>query len=326
MSKSLGTVSRLATPVKAWVQRFALLFLVTLAVAITILARADSPIVERSRAAVTDAVTPILDFASRPVGAVVDLLEGVQELAILAETNRELREANQRLRHWQAAAYRLDVENAALRDLLRMAPAPDSRFVTARVVADNGGAFVRSVLVNAGDRDGVAQGQAAVTGEGLAGRVAQVGHRSARVLLVTDMNSRIPVIVAGERERAVLAGDNGARPQLLYLGPRALVRHGDRVLTSGDGGVFPAGLPVGVVAEVDGGEVRVQPFVDWSRMEFLRLIDYELSGLIVPPTAVQTGGQAGVQTGAHSDAQTGGHSDNQTAAESAGPDKEETPR
>lgn len=282
MNQRLGTVSRLATPVKAWIQRFAVFLLFTAALALTLLGRTESSIVYQARVAVSDAVAPILDFASRPVGATVDVLERVQEMAALTEENAKLRQTNDRLRHWQSVAYRLEVENAALRDMLRMAPDPEANYLTARVVADNGGAFVRSVLVHAGARDGAALGQAAVTGEGLAGRVAEVGGRSARVLLITDINSRIPVYLASSRERAVLAGDNSGRPALLYLGPRAQAIPGDRVLTSGDGGVFPAGLPVGVVAASDNGQIRVQPFVDWNRMEYLRLIDFEQPGLLLP--------------------------------------------
>ncbi len=282
MTRSSSIVLRLAQPVKAWVQRSALLLLITAAVALMLLGRTQSGMVERARTLVADAVAPILDFASRPISGTVDALESVQGLMALAKENASLREANRRLRSWQAVAYRLEAENGALRQLLRMAPDPRSRYVTARVVADNGGAFVRSVLVNAGGRDGIVQGQAAVTGEGLAGRVAQVGVRSAQVLLITDMNSRIPVMLADSRERAVLAGNNTNRPALLYLSPRSRVEAGDRVLTSGDGGVFPAGLPVGVVAVSDDSTVRVQPFVDWDRMEYLRLIDFQLSGLLLP--------------------------------------------
>ena len=282
MTRSSSIVLRLAQPVKAWVQRSALLLLITAAVALMLLGRTQSGMVERARTLVADAVAPILDFASRPISGTVDALESVQGLMALAQENASLREANRRLRSWQAVAYRLEAENGALRQLLRMAPDPRSRYVTARVVADNGGAFVRSVLVNAGGRDGIVQGQAAVTGEGLAGRVAQVGARSAQVLLITDMNSRIPVMLADSRERAVLAGNNTNRPALLYLSPRSRVEAGDRVLTSGDGGVFPAGLPVGVVAVSDDSTVRVQPFVDWDRMEYLRLIDFQLSGLLLP--------------------------------------------
>jgi len=282
LTRSSSIVLRLAQPVKAWVQRSALLLLITAAVALMLLGRTQSGMVERARTLVADAVAPILDFASRPISGTVDALESVQGLMALAKENASLREANRRLRSWQAVAYRLEAENGALRQLLRMVPDPRSRYVTARVVADNGGAFVRSVLVNAGGRDGIVQGQAAVTGEGLAGRVAQVGARSAQVLLITDMNSRIPVMLADSRERAVLAGNNTNRPALLYLSPRSRVEAGDRVLTSGDGGVFPAGLPVGVVAVSDDSTVRVQPFVDWDRMEYLRLIDFQLSGLLLP--------------------------------------------
>lgn len=281
MDRSSSTVLKLAQPLKAWIQRSALLLLITAAVALMLLGRTQSGVVEQARAVVADAVAPMLDFASRPISSTVDTLEGAQNLMALAKENAELREANRRLRSWQAVAYRLEAENGALRDLLRMAPDPSSRYITARVVADNGGAFVRSVLVSAGQRDGVVQGQAAVTGEGLAGRVAQVGTRAAQVLLITDMNSRIPVMLAHSRERAVLAGNNTNRPALLYLGPRSQVEPGDRILTSGDGGVFPAGLPVGVVAASEDGKVRVQPFVDWDRMEYLRLIDYELPGLLL---------------------------------------------
>lgn len=281
MDRSPSIVLKLAAPVKAWIQRSALLLLITAAVALMLLGRTQSGVVQAARSAVADAVAPILDFASRPISGTVDALESVQNLMALAKVNAGLREDNRRLRSWQAVAYRLEAENGALRDLLRMAPDPHSRYVTARVVADNGGVFVRSVLVNAGLRHGVVQGQAAVTGEGLAGRVAQIGGRSAQVLLITDMNSRIPVMLAHSRERAVLAGNNTSRPALLYLGPRSRVEPGDRILTSGDGGVFPAGLPVGVVAASEDGKVRVQPFVDWDRMEYLRLIDFELPGLLL---------------------------------------------
>jgi rod shape-determining protein MreC len=282
LTRSHSLVVKLAQPLKAWIQRSALLLLVTAAVALMLLGRTESGLIERTRALVADAVAPILDFASRPISGTVDALENAQNLMALAKENASLREANRRLRSWQAVAYRLEAENGALRELLRMVPDPQSRYVTARVVADNGGAFVRSVLVNAGARDGVIQGQAAVTGEGLAGRVAQVGGRSAQVLLLTDMNSRIPVMLAHSRERAMLAGNNTNRPVLLYLGPRSRVEPGDRVLTSGDGGVFPAGLPVGVVSASEDGTTRVQPFVDWDRMEYLRLIDFQLPGLLLP--------------------------------------------
>ncbi len=100
------------------------------------------------------------------------------------------------------------------------------------------------------------------------------------MLLITDINSRIPVVVEATRERAVLAGDNSSRPRLVFLPNDAEVAPGDRIVTSGHGGVFPPGLPVGAVASTGEEGIRVQPFADWDRMEYLRLADYEAPGLL----------------------------------------------
>src|SRR5207247_11170042 len=117
----------------------------------------------------------------------------------------------------QQAALKLAFENSQLRELLKLPPDPTVSYLTARVVANSGGAYVRSVMVYAGSENGVARGQAAITGDGLVGRVSEVGSRAARILLVTDLNSRVPVVVEGTQERALLAGDNSERPCLRYL-------------------------------------------------------------------------------------------------------------
>lgn len=281
VKKPGGSISHVATPVRAWLQRFAFILLVASAFGLMLLGKADTVLVERARTAVTDAIAPLLDLASRPVGTVNAMIDNLQELADLRAENASLRREAERLRNWQSVAQRIEAENAALRQLVNLVPDPGLRFVTARVIGDPGGAFARSVLVNAGLRDGVAKGQAAITSAGLAGRAAEVGQRSARVLLVTDINSRIPVLVGAGRDRAVLAGDNTAQPKLLYLAPEIEVRPGDRVVTSGHGGVFPPGLPVGVVTEAGEAGLRVTPHVDWAHMEYLRLADYELPSLLL---------------------------------------------
>ena len=280
MNRRAGSVIRLATPVKAWTQRFALLFLAGVAVALMLLDKVGSVAVENTRSAVADAVAPLLEAAAAPVDTVNNIVEQAGQLVAVAAENTALREQNERLQHWQTVAHRLEAENHALRSLLNLTPEPIRYFVTGRVVADQGGAFVRSVLVNAGARDGIKRGQAAVTGQGLAGRVAEVGKRTARVLLVTDMNSRIPILVGESQDRAMLVGDNTAQPHLLYLEPRVELKPGDRVMTSGHGGVFPPGLPVGQVTSVGEDGIRVQPFVDWGHVQYLRLVDYELPGIL----------------------------------------------
>jgi rod shape-determining protein MreC len=275
VSKLAGSVSRVATPVKTWAPRFAFLILVAIAFALMLLGKSNAPVIDSARTAITDTVAPVLDILSRPVDSISEMVAGAQELVDLKAEMAELREQNDRLLQWQSAAHRLEAENQALRGLLDLVPDPRLRYIAARTVGDPGGTFVRSLLINAGERDGVVRGQAAVTGAGLVGRVAEVGGRSSRVLLVTDMNSRIPVLVGDARDRAVLGGDNTSEPQLLYLGPRVVVKPGDRVVTSGHGGVFPPDIPVGLVTEVGEKGVRVEPLVDWDHMEYLRIIDFE---------------------------------------------------
>lgn len=280
MAKRPGTVLRLATPLKAWAQRFVFLLLAGSAFAVMLLGKADVALVERARTAVQDAVAPLLDALSRPIATVNGIIDYASEMANLRAENAALRAENARLRQWQVSGVELMTENQRLRQLLNFAPDPSARFVSARVIGDQGGAFVRSILIAAGTLDGVRKGQAVLTGEGLVGRVADVGQRSARVLLLTDINSRVPVLVGPDRDRAVLVGDNSGQPDLIYLGVDARPAVGDYVVTSGHGGVLPPGLPVGVVSRVANGLVSVRPFVDWEHLEFVRVIDFGLPGLI----------------------------------------------
>lgn len=284
-----GTVVRVAAPVWALVQRFYFLLLILAAVALMLVARMDPVLVDQARARATDAFAPLLSVIARPAAAVANVIETGREILDLYDENARLREDNARLQQWQQAALRLEAENKSLRSLLAYRPDPAASFVTARVVGDPGGAFVRTVVLTAGRRDGVQRGQAAMAGQGLIGRVVQVGEWSSRVLLITDINARIPVVLEQSRQRAMLSGDNSDRPKLMYVPRDAQVAVGERVFTSGHGGLFPPGLPVGTVEAVTAeGEVRVSPLVDLSRIEHVQIVDFGGAGGLAAE-AVQPG-------------------------------------
>jgi rod shape-determining protein MreC len=287
-------VIRLSAFRRANLQRVTFPLLVLVSVTMIMLGKADQVMLEPLRAAVADAAAPVLEVVSRPLSALTDLATRALHLVAVYQENGRLAEENTRLMGWQQAALRLASENSQLRGLLKLTPEPPATYLTARVIANSGGAYVRSLMVYAGSEDGVARGQAAVTGEGLVGRVSEVGSRAARVLLVTDLNSRVPVIVEGSQQRALLAGDNSERPCLRYLDTGAVIRIGDRIVTSGQGGVFPPGLPVGVVASLEGEAPRVEPYVDLSRVGYLRIVDYGLADALPKPIPiVPRGGRRG---------------------------------
>jgi len=277
-----GSIMRYAAPLKAAAQRFAFLMLIAGAVGLIILGKADAILIERVRVAVTDAFAPILAGLARPMATVEHAIDEVRALVHLRSDNERLRQDNAELKRWEQLARELAAQNQALRETLNFVPHSEERSITGRVIADSGGAFVRSLLVDAGTRDGVAKGQAVVVGQGLIGRIAEVGDISSRALLITDLNSRIPVVVESTRDHAILAGDNTDLPRLLYLPPNLSLAPGTRIVTSGDGGAFPPGLPIGTIASVGDGGVRVQPFANWSRIEYVRIIDYGLKGILGP--------------------------------------------
>ncbi|MFC3674369.1 rod shape-determining protein MreC [Ferrovibrio xuzhouensis] len=270
-----GRSAWVAAPLRALLQRFAFLLLLAAAIGLVIISRTERPLVERTRAVIADIAEPLLTVVAQPVAAVNAMIGWVDDILYVHEENFRLRTENARLLQWQDVSRRLEQDNAALRRLLSAGPDLSQTFVTGRVIADGGGSFVRTVLVNVGARDGVRKGQAAIGEGGYVGRVAEVGQRAARVLLLTDLNSRLPVMLQEGGHRAVLAGDNSDLPKLEYLSGAAKPAVGQRVVTSGDGGQFPAGIPVGEVATVSDGGVRVRPFVDLSRLEFLRLMQFD---------------------------------------------------
>jgi rod shape-determining protein MreC len=272
-------------PLRSAAQRFAYSALVLLSVAIMVIGRADGALIEHLRTRTNDILAPVLEAVTQPVTAVTDVAAHVRSLTGLYRENERLKAENAALLQWQQVARRLDNENSGLRTLMNYQPEGSIWFVTGRVIGTSGGAFSRNLLINRGTLDSVAKGQAVAAGSGLVGRVTEVGDRAARVLMITDLNSRIPVQIDGNHDRAILAGDNTDRPQLAYVGPHTKIRLGDRIVTSGDGGVFPPGMPVGTVASIDGGNIRIEPFADLSRVEFLRVVDFGLAG-VLPPDAV----------------------------------------
>ncbi len=277
--KQSGAVGRLAT-LRLLAQRFAFVSLILAAIGLMIVGKADIVLIERTRTVVADALSPVLDAMSRPAATIAEMVESVRELANLRAENARLKAENQRLQHWQTVARRLDSENVVLHEQLNVIPDPDPGFVTARVIGDLGSAYGHSMLLNAGARDGVRKGQAVLAGEVLVGHIAEVGERSSRLLLLTDINAKIPVMVENSRTRAILSGDNKERPKLNYVAGNPAIAVGERVVTSASGAAFPPGIPIGMIASTGDGIIRIEPFVRRHELDFVAIVDYGLGGIM----------------------------------------------
>lgn len=276
-------------PWRMTIQRFSFLFFILLALGFLLLNRIQPRVIQGVRVHMIDGVAPVLDALSRPAVAVENTVTYLKSYLNLREENEKLRASNDQMKQWQNAMISLQNENRELRNLLNFKTEPGIAYISARVIADTGGSFMRGLIVTAGKMDGVREGMAAMTGDGLIGRVIEVGDWSSRVLLITDLNSRIPVTIVGSGDRAILAGDNSFSPKLLYLPRDAVLGSGSRIITSGHGGIFPPGLPVGVIADTARGTISVTPAADLGRVSYVRLVDFNLKGGAFNPLAAKIG-------------------------------------
>ncbi len=265
------------------IRRIAVGCLVLVLLALFLLWRIDSPRVERFRTALVDRLVPSFDWALIPVTKAADMIDAFQSYTSLYNQNQELRRELQQMKAWKEAALQLEQQNARLLELNQVRLDPSLTHVTGVVLADSGSPFRQSVLLNVGARDGIRDGWAAMDGIGLVGRISGVGEKTARVILLTDSNSRIPVVVQPSGQKAMLTGDNSPGPLLEFLEKPDLVRPGDQVITSGDGAVFPAGLLVGAVVEGPDRRLRARLAADYGRLEFLRVLrSHELTPITDP--------------------------------------------
>jgi rod shape-determining protein MreC len=247
-----------------------------------LLGKADAVLAERARMVLADGLAPIYAAIAGPLGIVRGTVATAAGLWDVSTENARLREENEQLRRWQSIALALDAENARLKADLHWVPDPAPSYVTARVVADAGGIYAKAVLLSVGPNHGIRKGEVALDERGLVGRVTEVGARTARVLLITDMNSRVPVVLENSGAHAIVIGTNGPRPRVVYWPEGSMPQEGERVVTSTEASAFPANLPVGAVHYSAAKVPEVVPAAMLDRLEVVRIFDYGLTDIAAP--------------------------------------------
>ncbi len=275
---------RLSIQTRQGLSRLTLPLLIGLSCGLMALSQADRPLATWLHSYVTDRLAPLYAQLDRPARGMRGLATELGDLGGLARQNRRLRAENRELRVWYEVAIGLAAENKALKANLHWLPDPAPSFMTARAVADAGGIYGRAVLLAAGADQGLRKGEVAMDADGLVGRVTEIGARSARVLLITDLSSRVPVTLDGSHASAIVIGSDAPMPRLMYYPNDIHPEEGERVLTSSEANAFPAGLPVGIVHYVTPGQPLVLPAARLDHVDLLRIFDYGLSA-VTPPEA-----------------------------------------
>jgi rod shape-determining protein MreC len=259
------------------------------------------------------------DRVARPVSGILDApvrwvgggLDGVRGYFFAVSENRRLKQEVADLTHWRNDAIALRHDNARYEALLGLQTDPPIPMVAARVIADDHGPFAQTRLADAGVEQGVRSGNPVMTEHGLVGRILGVAKGVSRILLLTDVSSRLPIMDDRTDSRGILNGDGSGAPTLEYLRGDQPVKAGDRILSSGDGGLFPRGLPVGVVYQspID-GNWRVRLDSDDGPIDNVRILLFRdvsqlarqpgLSSTSVPPLAPADAAQVAAEANAAS--------------------------
>ena len=233
-------------------------------------------------------LAPVGDIASTPGRLTGQGIDGVRGYFFAVSENRRLRAELKTMQQWRDVAVALRDTNERYGAILGLKTDPPIAMASARIVTDSRGPFANARLANAGSEKGIKPGNPVMSENGLVGRVIGVTQGVSRVLLLTDVASRTPVMIDRTNARAILTGDGGPNPRMEYLRGQNPVRSGDLVLTSGDGGVFPRGLPVGVVVRGLDGRWRVALASDKAAVDYVRILLFEDFTQVANRAALQT--------------------------------------
>ena len=273
--------------IRLLVKKFAIVLLFLSAFVMMLVNKTDTEIIEKTSSVATDVVSPLIDVLVIPARALAGVYDYFRELKQIHEDNNRLREENRQLVMMSNHARALEIENKLLSNLLNYTPPPEATYVTARVIAEEGNAFSHSLIAYTGGSKNVKKGQVVLSDNGVIGRIEQVGKMYSKIILITNINSKIPVIVERTRVRGILSGDNTSIPKLVFIPLDAELSIGDRVVTSGVAGVFPPGLPIGKVSSVEKNNIKIKTFGNLDRLEYVKIVDYGLADMLQQEEIIQ---------------------------------------
>lgn len=268
-------MARRGSSQKSGMSRLSLqLILLVVSFFLIFLGKIDLYTVRATKTTISEIIAPLYDVVAAPVRAFDTMASGMRTLASFRAENVRLRAENERLKRWQRRSEILESENRQLKTALGAASTTDLKPMTARAISAPGGSFAHSLLLNMDETSSVARGNAVVNANGLVGYVIEVGRKYARVLLITDVNSKVPVLLSSSSWPGLVLGQNTKSLSLDFLPLEAMPQEGELVLTSGHGGILPPGIPVGRVAQVTEDEVIIEPSVAFGQVSFVSVLTH----------------------------------------------------
>jgi rod shape-determining protein MreC len=251
--------------------------LVVLAILLFFSGQADNGSFDGPKSSVESAASPVMAYLTMPIRGFENVMEDIRGRSQAHQENKALKLEVARLSDAESRANSLAIKLAGLEKILNVDATSDipTKRIAARAVAETNGPFVRTALLNVGQVNGIRSGYPVMTVDGLMGHISRVGKNSSRVLRLEDLNSRIAVMSVRSQSRAILTGDNSAYPKLSFLTEVSDWQEGDVVVTSGDDGAMPTGLPIGYVKLDENNDMFVVLNVNQSHADWVWVYAYD---------------------------------------------------
>ena len=246
---------------------------------IMFIGKADLAIIKKINIIISDLSSPIISSFSNQTKIIGNSFNYLSNTASLKEENQNLYLENMKLKKYEILSNMYESENLLLKNQLNLVPQNIPNFITARAISAPGNIFAHSLLINSGRSSGIEKGNAVLFNGMFIGQIVSVGNNSSRVLLISDVNSMIPVVVSNNRIPSILTGENLILPSLKFLPNNVKLNHGSIVQTSGHGGLLPAGLPIGTVVKHSSEKNYVKPLIDLNLIDYLQVLLWRADGV-----------------------------------------------
>tara|TARA_Y100000590_G_scaffold462783_1_gene627808 strand:+ start:164 stop:1003 length:840 start_codon:yes stop_codon:yes gene_type:complete len=266
----VGIAIRSAFLKKGTQQRFSLFALIIVSVILIYLESIKAKPLEYVRSFIKDTIYRSSLVIASPIKGFSFITTSIKNHISVYEENTELKKENFKLKEKIYDPGYLILENEQLRKLLDEQIESSTNIISSRVILDKQSPYLNSFIINSGSNRKIKNGMAVLDGKNFIGRIVDVNFFSSRVLLITDLNSKIPIIVQSSGNQAILSGRGSKIPSIEYLPKNHKVKVGDTVFTSGMEGIFKPGIPIGKVIKEE-NEFVVSLFSDMSQVRFVNI-------------------------------------------------------
>ena len=217
----------------------------------------------------------IINSIYSPISTVNNSLSNISNIINTYNINNELIKENENLKIIENQIIVLQSENEELKKLLSISNDIKYKFITAKIISKSNLSFIRSSILMSGKKDNILLSSPVIYNNTLLGYINEVGFNSSRVLSLTDINVKAPAVILGKDVKVILAGNNSKYLDILNYLDISSLKSGDKVFTSGDGNMYPAGLYIGKVKIKLNGSFVVEPAENLNNLSYVQIINWK---------------------------------------------------